>query len=284
MWRVFYWRRNLAFQYRDPGPVYFNNDGTVCAGGSLTYSRTGTSTALAVYTDSGLGTSLGNVITLDASGRAQDHWLDASTYAYRVVLKNSAGTTQYTRDNVREIDTAAVDVPDPGDGDDGDVLFTDGVDFYFEAIRQVPDPTGHSGKVLGTDGAALAWQTLASESYDEDDLPGGIEEDDDASGSVCIGHVRIQWGTDTAPTAAAITSTKAVTFHTAFSGTPWFVVVSPAATGVTNNSPADYASGSYSSPSSTGFTAALFCGAENNAGTIAITSTIPFTWLAIGPK
>jgi hypothetical protein len=280
----------MAFRILDQNPVYLDASGVPCAGGSLTFTRTGTSTAHNVFTDSGLGTSLGNVITLDSAARTSnagvpvDVWLDASTYAYRVVLKNSAGSTIWTKDNVREIDTAGVTVPDPGDGDDGDVLLTDGVAYYFDAIRQVPDPTGHSGKVLGTDGSLLNWQALESESYDEDNLPGSLTQDNEAEGGFTIGNIRVQWGADTAPSAAAISTTKAVTFGVAFSGTPYYVGVTPTVAGVTSDSPAAACSAQALSQSQTGFTASFFAGAENNGGNTNITSSVTFKWFAVGPK
>jgi hypothetical protein len=277
----------MAFRYSDVDPVFYDDDGNPCAGGSLTYTRTGTSTAHVVYSDSGLGTSLGNVITLDASGRAPDHWLDASTYAYRRVLKNAAGVAQgETRDNIREIDTAGVSIPDPAGGNDGEVVMVDGGAYvlYQVLAALLPDMTGHAGKQLGTDGALAFWEAKdEAPTYDFDNLPGGFEVSLGATWSLRIGGLLVQGGADTAPTASAISTSKAVTFGTAFSAEPFFIGVSPKATGVTNNSPSDHPSGTYTSPTASGFTANFFCGAENTGGTITITSTIPFTWLAVGP-
>jgi hypothetical protein len=277
----------MALRLSDPNPVYLDADGNPCAGGKLVFTRTGTSTAHNVFTDAGLGTSLGNEIDLDASGRAEtDFWLDASTYAYRVVLKEEDDTTVWTRDNVREIDTAGVSIPDPAGGNDGEVVMVDGGAYvlYQVLAALLPDMTGHAGKQLGTDGALAFWEAKdEAPTYDFDNLPGGLEVSLGATWSLRIGGLLVQGGADTAPTASAISTSKAVTFGTAFSAEPFFIGVSPKATGVTNNSPSDHPSGTYTSPTASGFTANFFCGAENTGGTITITSTIPFTWLAVGP-
>jgi hypothetical protein len=281
----------MAFRIHDENPVYLDADGVPCAGGSLTFTRTGTTTAHNVFSAPDLLTSLGNVITLDSAGRTSnagvpvDVWLDASVYAYRVVLKNEAGSTIWTKDDVREVDITAVQVPDPADADDGQVLASDGTDLEYIDIRQVPDPTGHSGEQLGTDGELVFWEPKAEAvTYDEDNLPGGFEVDEGTSGSFCIGPVRVCWGNGTCPTAAALTSTVAVTFPTAFSDVPYAITVTAKSTAVTSNSPSGSPSMQATSHAAAGFTANAFVGEENQGGTDVINSAIGFTYIAIGPK
>jgi hypothetical protein len=271
----------LAFRLANFDPVFLDDDGNPCAGGSLTFTRTGTATAHNVFTNSGLGTSLGNVLTLDASGRApQDFWMDSSTFAYRVVLKTAAAVTVWTLDGVAELGTSGVQAPDPSTGDEDDALFTDGVDYFFAPIRQVPDPTGHSGKVLGNDGTTTFWQTSAT--YDADNLPGGIEDNGGASGNLIIGNTMIQWGSDTCPTIGGLTSTKAVTFAVAFGASPHVITVTAKSTGVTSNSPSGSPSMQATNYAAGGFTATAFVGEENNGGVDVINSAVNFSYIAIG--
>lgn len=277
----------MAFRYSEVDPVYLDDDGNPCAGGSLTYTRTGTSTAHNVYSDAGLGTSLGNVITLDSSGRAPDHWLDASTYAYRRVLKNAAGEEQgSTRDNIREIDTAGVSVPDPSGGNDGEVPMIDAGEYVLTQVADflVPDPTGQSGKQLGTDGELIFWEEKpTAATYDEDNLPGGFE-DNTSSGYFDAGAMRQVWGNDTAPTVAALITSKAVTFPAPFADTSYRIVVTATCINVTSNSPSGTATCAVTNKSTTGCTVYCFVGEENTGGTDTINSNVTFDYYAVGLK
>ena len=49
-------------------PQYRLADGTLCAGGSLNFYVTATTTPKNVYNGPGLGTSLGSTLTLDSAG------------------------------------------------------------------------------------------------------------------------------------------------------------------------------------------------------------------------
>lgn len=268
------------FRLFDPVPQWRDALGNLIgSGGKLKFYDTGTTTPRAVYDAPTGGSSLGAELTIDSDGRlSEDFYLDGE---YRVILTTSADVTVWQRDNVQDVATGGLQPPDAADGSEGQALFTDGTEngFYWDDVLAIPSMTGNQGKYLTNDGEALAWQAFA-----EEDTPAAVDSVASSSGSITIGGVMIQWGSDTAPTASStLISTKAVTFGTAFSSTPYFIAVTPAVAGVTNNSPADPPSGYYTSPSSSGFTAGFFCGSENNAGTISITSTIPFTWMAIGP-
>lgn len=272
----------MAFRLLDQKPQYRNALGELLAGGSLNFYITATSTPKNVFSDKTLGTSLGSTITLDSDGRhSEDIWL-AEDAAYRIIAKDSEGVTVWQLEDVRSVDSAAAaTAPDASDGSDGQALFTDGTagGWYFDDVLTIPSQTGNAGKYLGTDGEALAW-----ESFPEAAEAAAVESTASASGSIIVGGVMIVWGTDTCPTASStLFSTKSVTFGTAFSGTAYAVVCTPTSTGVSNNNPPDDASISATSISSSGFTARAFVGAENSASTISITSTIGFTYIAIGP-
>lgn len=76
----------------------FDSNGNPLAGGLLYTYEAGTTTNKATYTDAGGGTSNANPVVLDSSGEAHV-WL-ATDGAYKFVLKNSAGVTQWTVDNI----------------------------------------------------------------------------------------------------------------------------------------------------------------------------------------
>lgn len=272
----------MAFQLLHVAPTYQKNDGTLNTGGKLKFYVTGTTTPKNVYSDEGTTVSLGNEITLDDDGRhSETIWLKEDE-EYRVVCVDSADVTLWTKDNVRSVDTSvSADLPAAEDGADGDVLLTDGTPggWYFQALRAIPDPTGHAAEWLTTDGTDWFWDSLpeADEVTEVTVTPG-------SSGTAILGGVMIQWGSDTAPTSANTSTTKAVTFGTAFSGTPYHIGVTPVlSSGVSSNSPSGYPTVRYSSPSTSGFTAGFFVGEENTGGTDSINATIPFTYVAYGP-
>lgn len=77
---------------------YLTNAGLPLAGGLLYTYAAGTTTPQATYTDYTGGTPNANPVVLDSSGYA-DVWLDP-TLSYKFVLKDSAGNTLWTEDNV----------------------------------------------------------------------------------------------------------------------------------------------------------------------------------------
>ncbi len=271
----------MAFRLSNDNPVYLDDDGLPCAGGSLTFSRSGGSTALNVFDGPDLGTSLGAVLTLDASGRAVDFWMDSSAYQYRCILKNAAAEVIWQRDNIAELGSTGEPPPDPTTGDDGQVWTTNGTTADWETPSYVPDMTGHAGKVLGTDGAIALWQ--AQTTYDADNLPGGFD-DNTGSGYFDSGTRREVWGGGTIPTAAALTSSVAVTFPVPFADTTYRLQLTAGAVNVTSNSPSGSPSMQWTNKSTTGFTAHAFVGEENTGGTDVINSSIPFDYYATGTK
>ncbi|OGT56279.1 MAG: hypothetical protein A3E01_06935 [Gammaproteobacteria bacterium RIFCSPHIGHO2_12_FULL_63_22] len=258
----------------------------MAAAGELRFFENNTTTPKNVYDGADLSPSLGSTVTLDASGRAEDDvWLDG---VYRVRLYTGGGVDGalvWSRDDVQGQEAGGITPLDPSTGNEDDVYGTDGVTASWRAIREVPDPTGNSGKYVGTDGTTVSWTAFpAATVYDEDTLPGSFTQTNTSAGGFTFGNIRVQWGSDTAPTAASVVTTKAVTFGVAFSGTPYTVQVTPTSGGVTSDTPAARCSAQALSANTTGFTASLFAGAEDEgSGSTDITSTVAFTWLAIGP-
>lgn len=86
---------------------YITSAGEPVSGGSIEFYQAGTSTARTVYSDSALSTSLGTIVYTDSEGfpvSTQGGSTRVSIYtgtaAYKVIVKNSAGTTLFTRDNI----------------------------------------------------------------------------------------------------------------------------------------------------------------------------------------
>lgn len=75
-----------------------DSNGVPLGSGTVTVYAAGTTTPLTLYPNSDLTGSTTNPITLDSSGRHAMAYI--ATAAYKIVVKNSAGTTIYTRDNI----------------------------------------------------------------------------------------------------------------------------------------------------------------------------------------
>jgi hypothetical protein len=145
----------MSFRFFQPGTQFFTNDGLVLAGGSLTFTDSGTSDPRTTWSDPGMSVENSDPVELDGAGRPDtDIWGDGS---YRVVIKDSLGATIDTLDDV----SGPFGIPDPA-LEAGKFLTNDGVDVSWAAILQVPDATGATdGWVLTTDGAGnFAWEVI----------------------------------------------------------------------------------------------------------------------------
>ena len=82
------------------GWQFFNNDGTVLAGGKLNTYIAGSSTPKTTYTTSAGNIAHANPIVLDSAGRVPggEIWLTAGLYKF--VLNTSAGVLIATYDNI----------------------------------------------------------------------------------------------------------------------------------------------------------------------------------------
>jgi len=77
---------------------FLDGNGNPLAGGTLTTYLAGTTTPETTWQDQALSTANTNPITLDSRGECV-LWLD-SAKQYKFLLKNSAGVTQWTQDNI----------------------------------------------------------------------------------------------------------------------------------------------------------------------------------------
>ena len=133
-----------------PKFMAFSDAGAPLSAGLVYTYAAGTTTPLATYSDSDLTTPNANPVVLDSAGRATIY-LTASSY--KIVLKNSAGATVYTQDNIIAAAPYNVDLDVPIVA--GEVL-TAGQAIYLS------DGTGSrtAGRWYLTDSDTAAYSTL----------------------------------------------------------------------------------------------------------------------------
>ena len=99
------------------GWQFFNNDGTVLAGGKLYTYSAGTSTPKATYTTSAGNIAHANPIVLDSSGRVPGGEIWLTETPYKFVLNTSANVLIGTYDNISGIGATSNQVQNfTGDG------------------------------------------------------------------------------------------------------------------------------------------------------------------------
>lgn len=105
-----------SVQIFPPGYRLLKADGTVLASGTIEFYDAGTTDAKTVYSDSGLSTSLGAIVYLDAGGAPvaeEDSSTKVAVYVgtdlYKVIIKDSTGAVVETKDNLRgAFDSASI--------------------------------------------------------------------------------------------------------------------------------------------------------------------------------
>ena len=133
-----------------PKFMAFSDAGAPLSAGLVYTYAAGTTTPLATYSDSDLTTPNANPVVLDSAGRATIY-LAASSY--KVVLKNSAGATVYTQDNIIAAAPYNVDL---------DVPITAGEALTAGQAIYLSDGTGSrtAGRWYLTDSDTAAYSTL----------------------------------------------------------------------------------------------------------------------------
>lgn len=248
---------------------FFLNDGSVNAGGTVTFYQTDLTTLKNTYSDPGLTVLNSNPVTLDAAGRpSTDIW---GSGVYGAVLKDANGVTIQTLNNIQSGADPGLAIPALVASD---FLTNDGSNLLWQAIRQVPDPTGQAGKLLGTDGTLALWQTVASL---------GIPVVTTDGVSLTVSGKKFVWGSGTLPASGSNTTSVACVFPASgFSGIPYHVgVCSQSGSGITPVGGMPILAAINRTAS--GFT----CWGDTNggfsSGSHLITATTSFTYLAIGP-
>lgn len=251
-----------TFRILNQAPQYLLADGSVNAGGKLAFYETDLTTPKNTWSDPDMTVLNSNPVIMDAAGRSlTDIWGDGE---YGAVMLDADDNVIWTRNDVRADGGASQQLPAPVAGE---FLVGDGSQFVTTPIIQVPDPTGQAGKQLESDGALAFWATKATIPTLPTD---GIT---DTPTSIRVGDTLLQWGSDTIPASGGFLSSKAVTFGTAFGGTPTFIGFQM---GLGTNA---FLMTNVDAQSTTGFTAAVSTvGAGSN-----ITASQPFRWFAAGP-
>jgi hypothetical protein len=95
----------MANRLFNPNDQYLDDVPEVYAGGSLTFYVTATTTPATTYSDSSLAVPNSNPVDLDSAGRPLTEIFLDPAVTYKVILKDSAGATIWTRDPV--VDPAA---------------------------------------------------------------------------------------------------------------------------------------------------------------------------------
>lgn len=250
--------------------TFCGSSGELLAGGQIRFFQTNTTTPQDVYGNRALSVNNGNTVALDASGRlTHECWAD-TTASYYVEL--------YDADSVKQGQISYIEIPG-GQGQtipvpsSGEFLTGDGVNFLLADLTSkfLPDQTGHSNEILGTDGATASWVTRP-----KDGAP-GVSDISVGTNSVRIGEMLIQYGVDTAPSTGTVTSSKSVTFPTAFkAGETPSVRITP----LVGTSDGGYTYWMQSSPSNSAFTV-VFDLAEGDRASSNVVSPIPFQWVAM---
>lgn len=254
--------------------TFYGLTGQLLAGGYIRFYTEETTTPKDVYGDEALSVNNGSTVDLDASGRPDvDVWGDGD---YFIELYDAGDVLQGDMDNVAIYGGGGLTIPALVSGQ---FLSNNGTVLDWEAIRQVPDPTGQTGKVLGNDGTNPAWQAAPTAPTLDvliDDSPITIRVGDGADATKGL----IQASTDTAPAnPGGFTTTKAVVFPIAYSATP-VVTASTASIGSQPGGPVCVEVGSVSA---TGFTVSCDV-AEGDAADASIINPVPFQWIAVGTK
>lgn len=260
-----------TFRILDQAPQFLLPDGRVNAGGSLLTYATDLTTPKLTWSDPDKTTPNPTTIALDAAGRtATDVWGDGE---YGVVMRDAAGVTIWTRNNVRPAGAATQEIPALVAGQ---FLSNDGSNLQWQPVREVPDPSGSNGYYLTTDGTNLIWTPPPAEP--ESDIAVKIE----AAGYQWANGLLIQWGSDSCPASNTKSATKAVTFPISFDEAPYHVTPTPKIGAIVGNG--STVASTYTSPGTGGFNAFFSIADDDNKPDKIISVPVPFTWMAIGKK
>lgn len=245
---------------------YFLDDGSVNAGGSITFYETDLTTLKDTFSDPDLTVPNSNPVLLDADGRlSTDVW---GSGVYGAVLKDSLGTIIETRNNIQSGADPGLVIPALIANA---FLTNDGSNLLWSLISQVPDPTGSNGNWLTTDGSNFIWAPLPTPT-----LPTIVI----TATSIKINNLLIQWGTGVMPAPGTSSASVTVNFGTAFSAPPYFVGLTqtqgPGATSKGGMLILGASSQSASSFTANGDINLFTTGAY-------ITRTTNFQWYAVGP-
>lgn len=263
-----------GFRILDQFPVFLDRLGVPASGGRLEFYQAGTSTPKDVYGDPDLTVNNGPTVLIGADGRAVDPIWGDGAYYIRLIAEDD--TLIAEADDVTIPGGEGAVIPPLSAGM---FLTNDGAVLRWVNIIQPPDPTGQSGKVLGTDGANLIWQAIPTPENATSDVAVS-----DAGVSISDGtkKILIQTGSGSAPNVGGRDMGFAVTFPTAFIAEAMWVGVTPRYAGTVSalgNAPIPH----LTTKSATGFAGVMSAGERDDTGSgFNFNAAVPFDWVAIG--
>jgi hypothetical protein len=266
-----------AFRPLPPLFTFHGLTGQLLPDGYLKFYVAGTTTPANVYGDEAMETNNGPTIQLDASSRANVQIWGDTAVSYDVEIYAADDSIQGSAENLSVPGGTGTAIPELVDGE---FITSDGSQLLFAAIRQLLDPTGQNGKILGVVGDAYALIAKPADGAD------GTSDTSDTSTSFKVGSFLVQAGGDSAPASNDKTTTKAITFAKAYDSAPVFIGIEPTGGGVTPS--AVFPSWAITSRSATGFTVSFDTttggtSADNQAGSD-ITDAVPFKYAAFGVR
>lgn len=265
----------MSYQLYNPAPVYFDLLGLQpIAGGSITFYDKGTTTLKDTWSDEDLTILNPNPVDLDAGGRVDTQvWLDGD---YSIVIRDADEQTIAARD-ITSGQSAGASIPALDDG----FLTNDGTNLFWQVIREVPDPTGFTNRILSTDGSNLLWIEQA-ETPDIPDPEIVIQTTPGFSFQAGVSDSTtkffMQAGNSTAQATGGRDTNNSVTFPVPFAAAP-FVVIQP--TSVSNSGGPMVPE--TTSTSATGFTTNFTIAAGDGANA-KINNPVPYSWIAFGTR
>lgn len=263
-----------AYNFNDPAPVFQNILGTAhLATGSLTFYAIGTTTPKDTWNDPDMAPANvnANPLNLDSSGRPTvDVFMDGEYTVKLTDGPDGTGSTIWTRDIVPGVD-AGLSIPALVNGE---FLTNDGATLQWDAIRQVPDPTGQSGKALTSTGSGTTWTPFPSAPTLDVVIGANSLRVGDGSSST---KVLFQRGSGEAAATGTRETFASAVFDTPFT-TLWHISIETQGSGF----PGDIPRHSQSASAVTGFTVRFTTGENSTSSVWDINSPIPFTYLAVG--
>lgn len=193
--------------------TFSGSSGELLAGGEIRFFQTNTTTPQDVYGNRALSVNNGSTVALDASGRlTHECWAD-TTASYYVEL--------YDADDVKQGEVSYVEIPG-GQGQTipvpspGEYITGDGTNFLLDDLsdRLIPDQTGQSNKILGTDGTTASWVARPA-----DGAAGTSDIAQDAT-SFKVANMLTQTGTGTGTNVGGRSQSATITWPVAFDSAP----------------------------------------------------------------
>lgn len=269
-----------SFRILNQAPQYLLADGSVNAGGKLSFYETDLTTPKNTWSNEALSALNSNPVVMDAAGRTlTDVWGDGE---YGVVMTDANDVVIWTRNNVQQGGDPGQSIPAL---QDGEFLTNDGSVLSWQPILQVPDPAGHSGQVLYSDGAIPYWAALpATPDVPDPDIvvtntsfQAGISSDNTKFFTLS--------GTGTGPNTGTKFSSVAIPFATPFDILEAVLItITTSSTSPAGEIPTWSVTGWTPGNASSGVTVNFNIPDDDSSSNHKFSTTIPFAWMAFGKR